>query len=62
MTKNPKSVANLGGGTIKVHPHACETAYQYLKHALHVQYGSGKQSEVDVSLNHHAMASSLLHK
>ncbi len=56
------SVANLAGGTIKVHPYACETACQYLKYIVHVQYRCGKQSEVDVSLNHHAMASFPFHK
>ncbi len=54
--KNPKSVANLAGEMIKVLPYASEPAYQYLNHFVHVQYVCGKQSEVDVSLNHHAMA------
>jgi hypothetical protein len=48
--------------SIKVHPYALETAYQYLKHFVYVYYGCGKQSEVDVSLNYHAMASFQLHK
>jgi hypothetical protein len=62
MTKIQKSMANLAGGTMKVLPYACEPAYQYLKHFLNVQYRCGKQSEVDFSLNHHAMASFSLHK
>jgi hypothetical protein len=33
-------------------PIACETAHQYLKHFECVQYGCGKQSEVDIILNH----------
>ncbi len=53
---NPSSVANLAGEMMKVHPYACEPAYQYLKHFVHVQYRCEKQSEVNVSLNHHAMA------
>jgi hypothetical protein len=62
MTLKSKSVANLAGGMIKVIPYTCEQAYQYLKYAVHIQYGCGKQSEVDVRLNHHAMASFSLHK
>jgi hypothetical protein len=62
MTNNPKFVANLAGGMVKVLPYACEQAYQYLEHFVRVQYGCGKQSEVDVSLNHHAIASFPLHK
>jgi hypothetical protein len=36
MTKIPKSVANLAGGTVWVHPYASEMACQYLKPFVYV--------------------------
>jgi hypothetical protein len=60
--KKTKSVANLAGGMMKVLLYAFEPAYQHLKQFVHVLYGCEKQSEVNVSLNHHAMASFPLHK
>jgi hypothetical protein len=63
LTQHPKIGGNLGMcNDIRVHSYALEPAYIYLKHNLHVQYGYEKQSEVDISLNHHAMASFSLHK
>ncbi len=62
-TQNPKIGGNLGlCNDIRVHSYALEAAYIYLKHLVYVIYGCEKQSEVDISLNHHAMASFLLHK
>jgi hypothetical protein len=43
--------------SIRVHPYALETAYQWLKHFVYVYYGCMKQSEVDISLKHDTMAS-----
>jgi hypothetical protein len=63
MSQNPKIGGNLGlCNDIRVHPYALETAYLYLKHLVYVIYGCEKQSEVDISLNHHALASFSLHK
>jgi hypothetical protein len=48
---------------ITVHPQALETAKQWLKHFGYVLHGFGKQSKVDISLNHDVlMASFPLHK
>ncbi len=52
MTKIPKSGELCWYNDIRVHPYALEIAYQWLKHILYVQYVCGKQSEVDISLNH----------
>jgi hypothetical protein len=41
---------------------AHDTAYQWLKHFAYVHYGRLKWSEVDISLNHDAMASFSLRK
>ena len=48
--------------SIRVHPNAIETAYQWLKHVVYVACGCGKWYEVDLSLNHDVMTSFLLHK
>jgi hypothetical protein len=66
LTIDPKS-QNCGQpvglcNDIRVHSYALETAYLYIKKLLYVIYGCEKQSEVDISLNHHAMASFSLHK
>ena len=42
---------------IREYPYALETAYQWLKHIVHVYYGCMKWFEVDVTLNHDVMAS-----
>jgi hypothetical protein len=60
---NPKIGGNLGlCNDIRVHSYALETASLYLKHLVYVMHGCENQSEVDISLNHHAMASFSLHK
>jgi hypothetical protein len=63
LTKNPKIGGNLGlCNGIRVHSYAFKTAYLYLKDLVYIIYGCEKQSEVDISLNHHATASISLHK
>ncbi len=63
VTHNSKIEGNLGlCNGVRVHSYALETAYQYLKHLFYVKYGCEKQSEVDISLNHHLMALFSLHK
>ena len=47
---------------IRVLPYSLETAYQWLKHFVYIQYGCLKWSEVDISLNYDVMTSFLLHK
>ncbi len=42
---------------VRLHPYSHETACQILKHFQYIQYGSGKGSGVDVSLNHDVMVS-----
>jgi hypothetical protein len=55
LAHNPKIGGNLGlCNDIRVHSYDLDTAYLYLKHLIYVIYGCEKQSEVDVSLNHHA--------
>ncbi len=63
QNQNPNIEGNLGlCNDIKVHSYAFETAALHLKHLIYVMYGCENQSEVDISLNHHAMASFSLHK
>jgi hypothetical protein len=62
MTQIPKSGANFADNDTRVHPYVLEIAQQYLNHIVYVIYGCGKQSEVDISLNHDVMASFPLHK
>jgi hypothetical protein len=62
LTQYPKIGGNLGlCNDIRVHSYALEAAYLYLKHLVYVLYGCEKESEVDISLNHHVMASFSLH-
>jgi hypothetical protein len=63
LTQNFKIGGKLGlCNDTRVHSYALETAYLYLKHLVYVIFGCEKQSEVDIILNHYAMASFSLRK
>jgi hypothetical protein len=52
VTLSPQIWGQLGQcNGIRVQPCVLETAYQMLKHFVHVWWGYGKQSEVDISLS-----------
>ena len=62
-TKNSQIWGQLGRySSIRVHPHALETAYQWLKHFVYVYHGCMKWSVVSISLKHDVVASFPLHK
>ena len=63
-TLNSQILGQLGQcNGIRVHPHAFDSAYQWLKHFVYnILYISMKQSEVDISLKHDIMALISLHK
>ena len=64
VTLNSQILGQLGQcNGIRVHPHAFDSAYQWLKHFVYnILYISMKQSEVDISLKHDIMALISLHK
>jgi hypothetical protein len=63
VTQKPQIGGNVGlCNDIRVNSYALETAYLYLKYVVYIIHGCEKQSEVDFSLNHHAMVSCSLHK
>ena len=63
VTLSPQIEGQLGRcNGIRVHSHALETAYQWLKHFVYAYYGYMKWSEVNISLNHEFIASFSLSK